>query len=77
MTEREHPPEAESARQPDERPVVSTVQAAHALHLQPVVFGLWADRGLVTPDATDADGTRWWNLHDLRRELAKYLTDED
>jgi DNA-binding transcriptional MerR regulator len=58
------------------RQTVTTEQAARALHLQPAVFKHWADRGLVTPVATDPDGTRWWNLHDLRRELARYLTDD-
>jgi hypothetical protein len=31
---------------------------------------------VVTADHVDTDGERWWNLQDLRRQVAAYLDDE-
>lgn len=69
MTQNEPPTESRPS-------TVTTEEAARALHLQPAVFEHWANKGLATPAAVDPDGTRWWNLHDLRRELARYLADD-
>lgn len=55
------------------RPLVSTPAAAESLRTNAQQLHGWADAGIITPAHVDADGCRWWNLHDLRRELAAYL----
>lgn len=49
--------------------------AAEALRTSARQLHEWADMGIVTPARIDPDGSRWWNLHDLRRQLATYLDD--
>lgn len=57
------------------RALVGTPAAAESLRINAQQLHGWADAGIVTPAHVDADGSRWWNLHDLRRELAAYLDD--
>jgi hypothetical protein len=62
------------------RPLVDSSAAAEALRTSPQQLHKWADTGIVSPARVDDDGARWWNLHDLRRQLATYLDehpDED
>lgn len=57
------------------RSLVDTAAAAEALRTSAQQLDDWAAEGVVTPARDDPDGSRWWNLHDLRRELAAYIDD--
>ena len=58
------------------RPLIDSAAAAEALHMSTQQLQRWAQRGVVTADHVDTDGERWWNLQDLRRQVAAYLDDE-
>lgn len=53
--------------------LVNTWAAAEALRMLESTLNRFADTRIVRPARVDPDGTRWWNLHDLRRQLASYL----
>ena len=55
------------------RPLVDSTSAAQALRTSPEQLDEWAGKGIVSPARVDDDGAPWWNLHDLRRQLATYL----
>jgi DNA-binding transcriptional MerR regulator len=57
----------------DEPVLIDTHAAAEALRTSARQLNQWADDGVVTPAATDPDGQRRWNLHDLRRQLAAHV----
>jgi hypothetical protein len=63
--------------QPDQPQLVDTVGTAEALRMSEHALDELAEAGIVVPAVTDADGERWWVLHDLRRQLAAYLKDRD
>jgi len=52
--------------------LIDTDAAAEAVRMGPATLERMATRR-VTPARTDDDGPHWWNLHDLRRQLAVYL----
>jgi hypothetical protein len=54
----------------DPRPLVDTPAAAEAPRTSAQQLTVWADAGIFTPAGVDPDGSRWWSLHDLRRDLA-------
>ncbi len=58
------------------RPLIDSAAAAEALRMSTQQLQRWAQRGVVTADHVDIDGERWWNLPDLRRQVAAYLDDE-
>ena len=63
---------------PNDGPIlVETDAAAEALRMEPETLDRMATARLLTPARTDEDGARWWNLHDLRRQLAAYLDDDE
>jgi hypothetical protein len=35
----------------------------------------FAEAGIVTPARVDPDGARWWNLREMRHQIATYLDD--
>jgi hypothetical protein len=59
----------------DPRLLVDTPAAAETLRTSTRQLNGWADAGIVTAARVDPDGSRWWSLHDLRRELATDLDD--
>ncbi len=61
----------------DPRPLVPTAEAADVLRMQPETLERLALSRLVTPDSIDPDGTHWWHIHDLRRQLVAYIDDYD
>jgi hypothetical protein len=65
-----------SAPTHDPRPLVDTPAAAETLRTSAQQLNGWADAGIVSPARTDPDGSRWWSLHDLRRELATCIDDQ-
>ena len=58
------------------RPLIDSAAAAEARHMSTHQLQRWAQSGVVTADHVDTDGERWWNLADLRRQVAAYLDDE-
>ncbi|MDT7746022.1 MAG: hypothetical protein QOE59_5100 [Actinomycetota bacterium] len=52
------------------RPLVDTSTAAESLRTSEQQLDELADAGLITPGGVTEDGTRRWNLHDLRRQIA-------
>ena len=54
-------------------PLVNTGAAAEALRMLESTLNRFADARIGRPARVDPDGTRWWNLHDLRRQIATYL----
>jgi hypothetical protein len=58
------------------RPLIDSAAAAEALHMSTHQLQRWAQNGVITADHIDTDGERWWNLPDLRRQVAAYLDDE-
>jgi hypothetical protein len=61
---------AEPARQ-----LVDTAAAAEALGMPAPALFRFADAGIVTPARVDTEGFRWWNLRDMRHQIAAYLDD--
>lgn len=59
------------------RPLIDSAAAAEALRVSTDQLQRWARAGVVTAARVDTDGERWWNLRDLRRQVAAYLDDED
>jgi len=59
------------------RPVVDTARPAEALNVTPDRLERWAHAGIVTPHHVDPDGDRWWDIRDLRHQVATYLDDHD
>jgi hypothetical protein len=58
----------------DDGPVlIDTDAAAEALRMEPATLERMAASRLLTPAPADDNGTLWWHLHDLRRQLAAYL----
>ncbi len=54
-------------------PLVNTGAAAEALRMLESTLNRFVDARIVRPARVDPDGARWWNLHDLRRQIASYL----
>lgn len=55
---------------------VDTRAAAAVLGMPEHTLRRFDDARIITPARIDSRGARWWDLHDLRRQLAAYL-DED
>jgi hypothetical protein len=53
--------------------LIHTEAAAGALRMEPASLERITASRLFIPARTDDNGTLWWNLHDLRRQLAAYL----
>jgi hypothetical protein len=53
--------------------LIDTDAAAEALRMEPARLERVAASRLLIPARADDNGTLWWNLHDLRRQLAAYL----
>ncbi len=54
-------------------PLVDTAAAAEALHMLEATLHRFADARIVSPARVDPDGTRWWNLRDVRGQVGAYL----
>ena len=54
-------------------PLVDTAAAAEALHMLEATLHRFADARIVGPARVDPDGTRWWNLRDVRGLVAAYF----
>jgi DNA-binding transcriptional MerR regulator len=66
MTSGADPPDGPGA-------LVDTSTAAESLRTSRQALDDWADAGLITPDRVTEDGTRRWDLHHLRRQIAAHL----
>ena len=64
-----------SADADDTRPLVDTGSAAETLRMSAPTLFRFAEARIVTPARIDPDGTRWWNLREMRRQIANYLDD--
>ena len=56
--------------------LVDTAAAAEALGVPAPTLFRFADARIVTPARVDPDGSRWWNLHEMRHQIAAYLDDQ-
>ncbi|HEY2223765.1 hypothetical protein [Actinomycetospora sp.] len=54
------------------RALVDTAAAVEALHLPEATLNWFARAEIVRPARVDPDGSRWWNLPDLRSQIAPY-----
>jgi hypothetical protein len=54
---------------------VDTGTAAEALSMSAPTLFRFAEAGIVTPARVDPDGARWWNLREMRHQIATYLDD--
>ncbi len=62
----------------DNGPVlVDTDEAARTLQIPSPQLERWAQSGVVTPTATDPEGGRWWNVSDLRQQIATRIEDRE
>lgn len=57
--------------------LVDTEAAAEALHTTSTSLHRFARARIVAPARVDPDGSRWWNLPELRNQLASYLHGAD
>jgi hypothetical protein len=53
--------------------LIDTDAAAEALRIEPATLQRMAASRLFIPARADDNGALWWDLHDLRRQLAAYL----
>ena len=57
------------------RPLIDSAAVAEALRISTYQLERCAQAGVVTAERVDTDGERWWNLWDLRRQVAAHLAD--
>lgn len=71
------PAAAPSATDPDglPQPLIDTEAAAEALRTTAASLHRFAQAGIASPARADPDGTRWWNLPEVRAQLAAYFDD--
>jgi hypothetical protein len=60
---------------PPDEPLMSSVDAASVLGIDPATLERMTLSRLVTPTATDPDGIPCWRPTDLRDQLTAYLDD--
>jgi hypothetical protein len=67
------PPATNSTETP--HPLIDTEAAAEALRTTATSLHRFAQAGIATPARTDPGGRRWWDLPEVRAQLAAYLDD--
>jgi hypothetical protein len=72
--ERLSAPAPEDATEPA-RSLVDTGAVVEALGIPAPTLFRFADARIVAPARVDPDGSRWWNLRDVRDQISAYLDD--